>query len=272
MKRISFTRTRNIIGATGLAALIIGGGTAVAATGHTTADTYQGCLHRTTGVLYNIKTNSHRPPHCQRHDSLISWNQAGPAGAKGATGTRGATGARGAAGPAGPAGPQGPKGDTGGSGPAGATGLTGPPGPKGDTGSAGTTGPAGPAGPQGPKGDTGAPGATGPAGPQGDTGPAGPQGPSGTTGMYWHTAQFTVPDGPGNFQTEHVYCLPGDQAYGGGAWIENPDGDQAVTESAPSGDLGSWYVEVTNNSPFVTFTAHAYVLCGPGNLTYRTYL
>lgn len=130
------------------------------------------------------------------------------------------------------------------------------------------TGPAGPQGSAGVKGDTGA---TGPQGPQGDAGPAGPQGPQGPaggiSGLSWHTAQFTVPSGPGGNNTAHLICATGQQAYGGGAWVENPDGDQSVTESAPSGDLRSWYVEVTNNSPFVTFTAHVYALCGPSGLT-----
>jgi hypothetical protein len=252
VKRIPFTRTRVIIGATGLAVLIVSGTAAAAADqGQSTADTYRGCLARTTGVLYHVTTDPSSPPHCRRHDSPISWNQTGPAGAKGDAGATGA---------AGPAGPQGLKGDTGPAGPTGATGPAGPVGPVGPQGAQGDIGNTGPSGPTGP---------TGPQGPKGDTGPAGPRGVPGTAGMYWHTAQFTVPTGPGTSRiTQHVYCLTGDQAYGGGAWVENPDGDQSVTESAPSGDLGSWYVQVTNTNPFDTFTAHAYVLCGPGNLTY----
>jgi hypothetical protein len=133
------------------------------------------------------------------------------------------------------------------------------------------TGPAGPQGFTGPKGDTGATGPQGPQGQQGDAGPAGPVGPQGPAGniagLSWHTGQFTLVDGPGGTTTDHLTCATGQQVYGGGAWIENPDGDQAVTESAPSGDLRSWYVEVTNNSPFVTFTTHLYALCGPSGLT-----
>jgi collagen triple helix repeat protein len=142
---------------------------------------------------------------------------------------------------------------------------TGPAGPHGIAGAKGDTGATGP---QGPKGDTGPAGPIGPQGPKGDTGPAGPQGPpGGITGLSWHTYQFTVPSGPDANYTTHLPCSDGQQTYGGGAWVENPDGDQAVTESAPSGDLTSWYVEITNNSPFVTFTGHAYVLCGPPGLT-----
>jgi len=133
----------------------------------------------------------------------------------------------------------------------------GPAGPRGHAGVKGDTGPAGPAGPTGPAGPAGSKGDTGPAG------PAGPQGPSGTAGLSWHNTQFTLPGGPGQHETDHITCGAGEQVYGGGAWIENPDGEEAVTESAPSGDLRSWYVEVTNNSPFVTFTTHVYALCGP---------
>lgn len=141
-------------------------------------------------------------------------------------------------------------------------------GPAGRRGPAGAQGNSGPAGAQGPKGDAGQAGPQGPQGDAGPGGPAGPQGPpGGITGLSWHTAQFTVPTGPGGHNTEHITCAGTDQVYGGGAWVENPDGDQSVTESAPSGDLRGWYVEVTNNSPFFTFTAHAYVLCGPSGLT-----
>jgi hypothetical protein len=144
---------------------------------------------------------------------------------------------------------QGPKGDT------GPTGLTGP---KGDTG---------PTGPAGAKGDTGPTGPAGPQGPKGDTGPEGPQGPAGIADLSWYTDQFTVGGGPGSNNGVHIICGHYQQVYGGGAWVENPDGDQAVTESAPSGDLKSWYVEVTNNSPYVSFTVHAYALCGDPDLT-----
>lgn len=67
---------------------------------------------------------------CQAGQTLITWNQTGPAG------------------------PPGPKGDT------GAAGATGPQGPQGTTGPQGAVGPAGP---QGPKGDPGATGAPGPS-------------------------------------------------------------------------------------------------------------
>jgi hypothetical protein len=223
------------------ATTLLGGGLAYATT--PPATTYTACVTHTGHALYNVTTNG--TPTCARHDTTITWNQTGPQGDQGATGAPG---------------PQGAKGDT---------GATGPAGPKGDTGDTGAVGPAGPVGPAGSKGDTGA---TGPAGPKGDTGatgPAGPQGLPGITGLYWHTSQFTLVAGPGGYTEHSTVCQGNEQVYGGGAWIENPDGNQAVTESAPSGNLQAWYVEVTNNSPFVTFTAHAYVLCGPAGLTYK---
>jgi len=139
-------------------------------------------------------------------------------------------------------------------------------GPAGHRGRAGAKGDTGPAGPAGPVGATGPAGPSGPQGPQGDTGPAGPQGPPGSiAGLRWVTYEFTVPSNGSN--TGHIICGGDEQAYGGGAWVENPDGNQAVTESAPSGDLKGWYVEITNNSVFTSFTAHDYALCGPPGLT-----
>lgn len=188
-------------------------------------------------ALYNVTTNG--TPSCHPHDTTISWNQTGPQGAQG---------------PAGAVGPQGLKGDP---------GPTGPQGPKGDTGAIGGTGPAGP---QGPKGDTGATGDTGPAGAQGPQGPKGDPG-TGLGGMYWHTAQTTI--GPAKDETYKTVCSGSDQAYGGGAWIENPNGSQLITESAPSGDLAGWYAEATNNDIFNSYTLHIYVLCGPSGLTFK---
>ena len=149
----------------------------------------------------------------------------------------------------------GPAGRRGATGAMGETGPVGAPGPKGDTGTAGLPG---------PKGDIGPAGPIGPQGPKGDTGPQGP--PGSITGLNWVTYQFSVSTGPGS-NTDHITCGGNQQVYGGGAWVESPDGGQSVTESAPSGDLKGWYVQVTNTNPFASFTAHAYALCGPAGLT-----
>jgi hypothetical protein len=149
----------------------------------------------------------------------------------------------------GPAGAAGPKGELG---PAGPTGASGPQGPNGDTGPAG---PAGAPGPQGPKGDTG---------PQGETGLRGQTGPAGTAGMFYQTVDFTV--GVSSAMTEAVLCSGGDYVYGGGVWVAGGNGLTPISQDAPSGDLHSWYVSVSN-ADVVSHTVHAYALCGPSTLT-----
>lgn len=137
-------------------------------------------------------------------------------------------------------------------------------GPQGPQGSAGPQGPAGPQGETGATGATGETGATGPTGPKGDTGatgPQGPAGPSGVSGLYWQTGVFSVP--AGGTDTDRVICNAGDEVYGGGVWIENPNHLQQITEDAPSGDMTSWYGQVQNNDIANSYTVHFYALCGP---------
>ncbi|HEY2769127.1 MAG TPA: hypothetical protein VGI87_01055 [Solirubrobacteraceae bacterium] len=214
-------------GAIALAAVgvVAGGGAAVSAATSTppSSTVYEGCLNRSLGALYNVQVNPSSAPRCLRGDTLISWNQTGPAGAagpkgdtgpagpKGDTGPAGAAGPKGDTGPAGPQGQAGPQGPQGSTGPAGANGNTvlngsGPPadglgsvgdfyidtsanaiyGPKTAGGwgtSASLVGPKGDPGPQGPTGNTGPQGPTGNTGPQGPAGATGPQGPAGTNGV-----------------------------------------------------------------------------------------
>jgi hypothetical protein len=85
----------------------------------------EACSHDTTGLL-RLSTAT-RPCNTTTtnpllRESVISWNQIGPAGATGATGPTGATGATGASGASGA---------TGASGPIGPTGARGPQGPAG---------------------------------------------------------------------------------------------------------------------------------------------
>jgi Collagen triple helix repeat (20 copies) len=253
MNKPRITRRAAIVGVS-VAAVAAGGSGVALATTQGSSNVYQGCLNHNLGALYNVEVNPTTPPRCLSRDTVISWNQTGPAGAAGPQGPKGDTG------PAGAVGPQGAKGDTGPAGPAGDKGDTGAAGPAGPAGAKGDTGPAGPAGPAGAKGDTG------PAGPQG---PQGPQGPAGTGlgGMYWRTSTATLQAGP-TYESIEELCNGSDQAYGGGAWIENPDGAQQITEDAPSGDLTGWYAQAWNNNPISTFTLHAYVLCGPAGLSY----
>src|SRR6185312_8574915 len=130
MKIPHLTRRVALTGAA-FAAIAASGSAAALATGGSSGDVYQGCLQHNIGGLYNVKVNPNSPPHCRRGDTLVKWNQNGPAGAAAAPGAPG------------PQGDPGPKGDT---------GPQGEPGPKGDTG---PQGPAGDIGPQGPKGDPG---------------------------------------------------------------------------------------------------------------------
>jgi Collagen triple helix repeat (20 copies) len=260
MKKPRLTRRVVIIG-TAVAAVAGGGSAAALATTTTPGSVYEGCLNHNFGALYNVKVSPTSPPSCLPHDTLITWNQTGPAGAPGATGD---TGAPGPQGPKGDTGAQGPKGDTGPAGPAGPAGPTGPAGPKGDTGAAG---------PAGPNGDTGP---TGPQGPKGDTGPAGPQGPagpSGLAGLYWVTRSTDIPAATDDTLT--ATCRGTDQVYGGGAWFDatssagGDDVNVVLTESAPSGDLTRWYAG-GSNSGLQSHTLHVYALCGPAGLSYQS--
>jgi hypothetical protein len=104
---------------------------------------------------------------------------------------------------------------------------------------------------------------TGPQGLPGPAGSPGPAGPSGLTGLYWVSGTFGV--APGTTLTEEKACNPGDQVYGGGAFVDNPDGNQLIIESAPNGDLAGWDAGVTYvlTSGAVVKTLHVYALCGP---------
>jgi hypothetical protein len=263
MKKPRLTRRVVIIG-TAVATIAGGGSAAALATGTTPGSVYEGCLNHNLGALYNVKVSPTSPPGCLPHDTLITWNQIGPAGAPGA---KGDTGAPGPPGPKGDTGAQGPKGDTGPAGPGGPAGPTGPAGPKGDTGAAG------PAGPAGPKGDTGPAGSQGPKGDTGPAGPQGPAGPSGLAGLYWVTESGTV--SINSSRTILAACRSGDEVYGGGAWFDatsSAGGDDfsvVLNESAPSGDLTRWYAH-GSNSGFQSHTLHAYALCGPAGLSYQS--
>jgi hypothetical protein len=159
MKTLNLTRRMSIAAAT-VAAIAAGSSAAALATTVPSNSVYQGCLEATNGSLHQLEVNPSTPPSCRPHDTLVTWNQIGPAG---------------------PAGPQGLKGDAGPQGPKGDTGAAGPQGAQGSTGDTGAPGPQGPIGAAGPKGDTGA------TGPKGDTGAPGPAGPAGVATAYTST-------------------------------------------------------------------------------------
>ena len=149
-----------------ITALVLGGGTATAASLMTGANIKNGSL---TGQ--DIKNGSLAAGDLsQSLRNRLNRTVSGSPGAPGSQGAKGDTGA---------AGPQGLKGDTGAP---GADGVNGAKGDKGDTGSAGPAGAdgaMGPAGTAGAKGDKGDKGDNGDDGADGATGGAGPQGPAG---------------------------------------------------------------------------------------------
>jgi hypothetical protein len=164
MKKVRLSRRLAI--AVAVATAVAAGGSAVAfATGHRSANVFQGCLNGRLGTLYDLHVNPGSALSCHQGDSRVTWNQTGPPGSQGPEGATGATGSPGPKGDVGPAGAPGPQGATGPQGSKGDTGATGSQGPGGATGATGA---------QGPKGDTGSPG---PQGPTGNPGPAGPAGP-----------------------------------------------------------------------------------------------
>jgi hypothetical protein len=213
------------VGAASLAALVVGGGVALATIPGTDGVIHT-CYAKSGGALRIIDPAQSS---CGTGESQLTFNQTGPQG------------------PMGSPGPQGPKGDTGSQGPAGA------PGAKGDTGA---TGPAGPQGPQGAKGDTGA---TGPQGPQGDPGPAGPQGPPGDGVPPGYVRADSTPwnVNPLSEQTVYARCPTGQKVTGGGF---ADDGNVNVTYNAPiDGTLSGW--RVTAIGSLVGGRIEAYAIC-----------
>ncbi len=83
-----------------------------------------GCYNKTTGSLRVIDYPTAK---CASWETMLTWNQAGPAGQQGLPGATGATG------PAGPSGAEGAKGDTGATGATGASGAQGPAGAPGSS-------------------------------------------------------------------------------------------------------------------------------------------
>jgi len=245
MKIPHLTRRVALTGAA-FAAIAAGGSAAALATGGSSGDVYQGCLQHNIGGLYNVKVNPNSPPHCRRGDTLVKWNQNGPAGAAGAPG---------APGPKGDTGPQGPKGDTGAPGAAaaqGEPGQQGDPGPKGDTG---------PQGEPGPKGDTG------PQGPAGDIGPQGPKGDPGVgfEGAQWYSARVTLAAGGG--QTFSRSCSGGNGIVTATAALDHfGDPTKLTIEGYPSQPFPTtWFFQIKNDNIMAT-DIDLYWLCAPTKL------
>lgn len=117
-------RRRALVATLGIAALLVGGGVALA-TIPGSGGAISGCYAKKDGSLRVIDASSDA---CKTGESALAWNQTG------------------AQGPKGDAGPQGPKGDA------------GPQGPQGPQGDQGVPGPQGPQGERGPRGPVTAPG------------------------------------------------------------------------------------------------------------------
>lgn len=77
-----------------------------------------GCYKKSGGTLRLIDRSV---TYCAKDETLVSWNQSGPAGPQGPQGPAGPQGLQGEQGPAGPAGPAGPQGEAG---PAGTPGVS----------------------------------------------------------------------------------------------------------------------------------------------------
>jgi len=146
---------------------------------------YHACALRALGTLRLIDTDAGQ--RCGAFESLVTWNQAGPAGPSGPAGASVTTDVILAG--ADPSCPQGGTrfligGVTSGYACNGLPGPEGLPGPKGETGAQGPPGLQGPQGTQGVQGlqgNPGQPGAPGPQGVQGVKGDPGPQGPPGVS-------------------------------------------------------------------------------------------
>src|SRR5580658_8932857 len=76
----------------GVAALaLVGSGVVVAsATTPSSTTTYYACVSQLTGIPYNVTTNP--APKCLLKDTVIEWNQVGPAGPAGPAGAPGPSG------------------------------------------------------------------------------------------------------------------------------------------------------------------------------------
>jgi Phage Tail Collar Domain len=127
------------------------------ATAATKIHTYYAIVNNRTGAIHMVSADTK----ASRGETLISWNQSGPAGV------------------------QGPKGDTGDTGSAGPTGPQGVSGPGGQQGSQGRTGATGPQGSVGQQGVAGANGVNGKAGNSVISGAGTPSESQGNIGDYY---------------------------------------------------------------------------------------
>lgn len=103
-KRLSYAN----VAATMALVLAMSGGAVAATGGFSSGGTLRACANQ-EGAIRLLKAGKS----CKKGQTVVTWNQTGPAGAKGATGATGATGAAGAPGAAGPKGTEGTEGPPG---------------------------------------------------------------------------------------------------------------------------------------------------------------
>lgn len=220
-------KPRLAIGATAVVA-VAAGATAALATGDSPSNVYQGCLKHGSGAVYGVVVDPGSTPDCKNHDTLITWNETGPAG---------------------PAGPQ------------GKTGPAGPAGPQGDPGPQGAQGPQGDPGPQGQQGDPGPQGDTGPQG------PAGIVGLTRRSFDLTELLGNGTPLPPGAIDVYFPGCESGETLVSGGVYITEDRTTSGVsTKVEQSGATGGLYWKVAlENDGTVPVHDYAEVICAPGS-------
>lgn len=186
------------------AAVVVGGGMALASIPSTTTGDITGCVNNTTGAVRIVDAQAGH--HCATGETTLNWSKGYTyRGAWSSATTYSVLDVVTSGGSSYLA-----RAASHGKSPAANPGYWGVLAARGATGAQGATGAHGPAGPQG------ATGAQGPAGPQGA---AGPQGPSGVSGYNVVTEYFTV--NTGTQMLADVQCPAGQVPVGGGAHYGN---------------------------------------------------
>jgi hypothetical protein len=249
--RSFFSRRRGTTGfvaGVAIAALLTGGGVALASIPSLSTGNFTGCVSKTSGALRVIDSQAGK--RCTTKETTITWAKGGIYRGTWAAGKTYAVGdivlANGL-------------GYTARLRSIGKPPATNP----ASWGSLGANGPAGPAGPTGPLGPAG------PAGPQGPAGPIGPQGPAGGVALTYLTGpNVTVEAGAQKYG--ELLCPDGLSVIGGGVFTF---GDTSVTlnDSYPADsddedglpDDG-WAADM-NNAGASPETFNLYVICTTAN-------
>jgi hypothetical protein len=239
--------TTGFVAGVAVAAMLAGGGIALAAMPSTANGMFTGCALKTTGALRVVDAQAGK--RCTTKERTISWSKGWTYRGTWAAGTAYATGDVVVADGLGYT--------------ARARSTGKPPATNPATwGSLGANGPAGPTGPTGPTGQTGPAGATGPAGP---VGPVGAQGPPGGVDLTYLTGPDVTVEA-GSQQFGELLCPDGKSAIGGGVFTFG-DSSVSLNDSYPEdGDDpdelpdDGWAADV-NNAGAAAETFNLYVIC-----------